>query len=148
MAQSKRWWELAQVFPWYYFSKHKGKRRDRNGTNRRRPRKRPRKEREEVLQKYQPQAVPCRVPSSCVQPRKHLKPLSSLLLLISSVFWETILPNNAHKWSKWFYGHFHLPVVTICSYSIKIPLIRASLMDWKKPDAETQILTYYFASKE
>lgn len=56
---------------------------------------RPRKEKEKVLQKYQPQAPPGWAPSSCVQLRKPLKSLPNNF--ISSVFQEMRSVDDVHK---------------------------------------------------
>lgn len=58
---------------------------------------RPRKEKENVLQKNHLDTVTHRVPLRCVQLKKPLKSYPSLLLLNSSVFWETRLATDVHK---------------------------------------------------
>lgn len=58
--------------------------------------RRPREE-DNVLQKNHLETVPHRVALRCVQLKKPLKSSLSLLLLNSSVFWETRLATNVHK---------------------------------------------------
>lgn len=60
-------------------------------------RQRPRKEKDNVLQKNHLETVPHRVPLRCVQLIKPLKSYPSLLILNSSMFWETRLAPDIDK---------------------------------------------------
>lgn len=90
-AKNQRWGEFAHGFTRCCFNKHKGKRGDKNGRNRKRG-KTKRGKRQCSTEKS-----PRRVPLRCVQLTKPLKSYPSLLLLNSSVFWETRLATDIHK---------------------------------------------------
>lgn len=113
----------------YYFSKHKGKRRDRNGTNRKRGKTKKGKSEG---------STEISATGSARQGAFELCAAEKASKVTPKYFYFFCISGNETcqrcTQMNWFYHHLLIAVGTMCSYSIENPRTYESLMDWKKPD--------------